>query len=301
MPPTKTSARLFAIGLALVQFVLAVAPCTAQVALQPSLLTSGENAQPQVHAPTVTILLWVDSPTMMVDGVRQAIDPGRDTKPIIRNGRTLVPARAIIEELGGVVSWQEEDRKVSIARADIAIDLWIGEGTTSVNGVSTPVDPTNPQVVPEIVNGRTMLPLRFVAENLGATVTWNQRTREIGIVFEQHLMRNSNRSITLTVGKNETATCRVYVYNPLTTSIVVKATLQAPQLPRGWMAEFCCGDACCFKSMDIALTAREQKCIELSVQARGGGEGNVSLFVGSEGLESEGINVHVISKGAGDG
>jgi len=44
-----------------------------------------------------------------------------------------------------------------------------------VNGVDTPIDPTNPKVVPMIISGRTMLPVRFVAENLGCKVDWDTR------------------------------------------------------------------------------------------------------------------------------
>jgi hypothetical protein len=52
-----------------------------------------------------------------------------------------------------------------------------------VNGVSTPIDSTDAKVVPEIINGRTMLPLRFVTENLGATVGWDQNTQTITITY----------------------------------------------------------------------------------------------------------------------
>jgi hypothetical protein len=155
--------------------------------------------------------------------------------------------------------------------------------------------------VPEIVNGRTMLPLRFVAESLGCTVAWNQGTRGVTLTLKQTLIQNTNRSVTLAVGVNATATCTVYLRNPLATGVVVSVSMLAADLPRGWTAEFCCGDVCCFKSMEIILDGHEQKRIELSVQTRGVGEGTVSLFVGSDRLESEGINVHVISKGDANG
>jgi len=50
-----------------------------------------------------------------------------------------------------------------------------------VNGTTKWIDDTNHKVVPEIINGRTMLPLRFVAESLGSTVDWNGDTKTITI------------------------------------------------------------------------------------------------------------------------
>jgi uncharacterized membrane protein len=141
-----------------------------------------------------------------------------------------------------------------------------------------------------------MVPLRFVAESLGATVTWNQARREISLTFEQNLIQNSDRGVTLTVGRDETATCRIYLRNPLATDIIVQALLAA-QLPQGWMAEFCYGDICCFKSTEITLHGHEQKIIELSVHTRGTGEGDASLVVSSGELGDDGFNVHVTASG----
>ena len=54
-----------------------------------------------------------------------------------------------------------------------------------MNGKSTPIDSTNPKVVPQILNSRTMLPLRFVAESLGADVQWEASTQTITITYPQ--------------------------------------------------------------------------------------------------------------------
>ena len=293
----KTPAKICAISLALMQVLSVVADCTAQSAGQPSPGAFSEIAQAPAGPHIMTVLLWIDSPTMTVDGVRQEIDPGRDARPIIRDGRTHVPVRAIVEELGGGVSWDEADRSVSITLADIAIELWIGRSMASVNGVSKPVDSVSPRVVPEIANGRTMVPLRFVAESLGATVTWNQARREISLTFEQNLIQNSDKSIALAVTQDATAICSIYLRNPLATDIIVQASLVAAQLPQGWMVEFCYGDICCFKSTEITMHGHEQKIIELSVHTRGTGEGDASLVVSSGELGDDGFNVHVTASG----
>jgi len=106
-----------------------------------------------------------------------------DSPPIIKNGRTLVPIRAIVEALGGSIVWDETERKVAITLKDTTIELWIGKPQAKVNGVLKWIDETNYKVMPEIINGRTMLPLRFISEQLGAKVDWDNTTKTITITY----------------------------------------------------------------------------------------------------------------------
>jgi hypothetical protein len=108
-----------------------------------------------------------------------------DSPPIIKNGRTLVPIRAIIEALGGAVSWDGTARRATVTLGRTTIELWIGRNTATVTGTSTPIDSTNAKVVPEIISGRTMLPLRFVSESLGCSIVWADATKTITITYEQ--------------------------------------------------------------------------------------------------------------------
>ena len=106
-----------------------------------------------------------------------------DSPPIIKNDRTLVPIRAIIEALGGTVGWDANEKKVTVTLGSTTIELWIKKKNAKVNGVDTLIDSANPKVVPEIINGRTMLPLRFVTENLGCDVQWDGPTQTITITY----------------------------------------------------------------------------------------------------------------------
>ena len=137
------------------------------------------------YKPQIVITLQPNNPYMTVNGVKQEIDPGRGTKPVIipKWGRTVVPIRAIVEALGGSIGWDGKERKVTINLNGTTIELWIGKPKASVNGVMKWIDPKNHDVKPIIVNGRTMLPLRFVAENLGCTVDWDSVTRTITIKY----------------------------------------------------------------------------------------------------------------------
>ncbi|MFA5575698.1 MAG: stalk domain-containing protein [Tissierellaceae bacterium] len=124
-----------------------------------------------------TVLLEVGSRYMYVNGQRKDIDPGNNTVVIIKNGRTFLPIRAVIEALGGDVQWRESDKRVSIYLKRNTIQLWINNKLAKVNGANRESD-----VAPYISDtGRTMLPLRFIAENLDCEVDWDGLTKRVTI------------------------------------------------------------------------------------------------------------------------
>jgi len=123
--------------------------------------------------------LQIGSKTMYVNDSPFEID----VPPIILEGRTLLPIRWVAEPLGAEVGWDGVEKKVTVTLKDTKIELWIGKSIARVNGVDTPIDPDNPKVVPIIKDGRTMLPVRFVAENLGCKVDWDQDTKTVTITY----------------------------------------------------------------------------------------------------------------------
>lgn len=127
-----------------------------------------------------TIVVKIGSPFMTVNGVEKEIDPGRGTVSVLKDGRTLVPIRAIAEEMGADVSWDDKDSRVDIVLDDIQIKLWINQTLTMVNGEVKIMD-----VPARMENFRTLVPLRFVAENMGAEVKWNDKTSEAEIKFNK--------------------------------------------------------------------------------------------------------------------
>jgi len=137
---------------------------------------------PVVPAPAQqrALVLHIGVSTFTIDGVTKTLD----SPPVIKNGRTLVPIRPIIEALEGTVGWDGAARKATVTLGRTILELWIGKNAAKVNGANIPIDVANTKVVPEIINGRTMLPLRFVAESLGATVGWEQSTQTITITYQ---------------------------------------------------------------------------------------------------------------------
>lgn len=105
-----------------------------------------------------------------------------DAAPVILNDRTLLPVRYVAEPLGAVVDWDGVERKVTITTDTKTIELWIDNNIARVNGADTAIDPNNDSVKPVILPpGRTMLPLRFIAENLGCEVEWDGTLQQVTV------------------------------------------------------------------------------------------------------------------------
>ncbi|MEW6172079.1 MAG: copper amine oxidase N-terminal domain-containing protein [Bacillota bacterium] len=90
-----------------------------------------------------------------------------DVPPQLIRARTLMPIRAIAEKLGADVQWDPKTRTITISKGDNKIVLTLDRPNATVNGRKVGLD-----VPPQVIKGRTMIPLRFVGENLGANVTY---------------------------------------------------------------------------------------------------------------------------------
>ena len=92
-----------------------------------------------------------------------------DAAPVIRNDRTLVPIRIVTETLGGKVDWNGATKEVTLHIDGKEIKMTVGK-TLEKYGVA-----------PVIIDGRTFVPVRFVADELGATVAWDDATKTVTI------------------------------------------------------------------------------------------------------------------------
>lgn len=101
-----------------------------------------------------------------------------DVAPIIENGRTLVPIRFIAEALGAQVVWDPIYRSVYIDTVDNSVTLKIDSTDAKLNGEAKTLD-----VPARIVEGRTLIPLRFVSESLGAEVDWIDSSRTVTVDY----------------------------------------------------------------------------------------------------------------------
>lgn len=104
-----------------------------------------------------------------------------DQPPVLKEGRTLVPMRGIFEAMGMQVNWDEASQKVTATSADKTIELTIGSTEAFANGEAIALD-----VPAEIISGRTMVPVRFVAESSGYRVHWNNYRRPRVIIMPDY-------------------------------------------------------------------------------------------------------------------
>ena len=125
----------------------------------------------------IIVSLQIDNPWMRVKGVSTEIDSGRGTNPVVLNGRTLVPIRAIIEAFGGYVGWEESSQTVILVLEDDTIKLGIDRTVAYLNDTAQILD-----VAPTVINERTMLPIRFVAEGFNLGVAWENDTQTVSII-----------------------------------------------------------------------------------------------------------------------
>lgn len=123
------------------------------------------NTDKPAATATKTIILQIGSTAAIVDD--QAII--NDVAPVIRNDRTLVPIRVITEALGGQVAWNEAAKEVTLTVNGKEIKMTIGKALEKYG------------VAPVIIGGRTFVPVRFVADELGAVTTWDDATKTVTI------------------------------------------------------------------------------------------------------------------------
>lgn len=98
-----------------------------------------------------------------------------DQDPIIHSNRVLVPIRAVMESMGANVAW-DENNYVTVTKGDRKIELTIGETEALLNGEIVYLD-----VPAEIISGRTLVPVRFIAQCLNYNVEWNPDTQTVSI------------------------------------------------------------------------------------------------------------------------
>jgi outer membrane protein assembly factor BamB len=140
---------------------------------------------------TIRLKLWVNEPKFVINN-KQAddLDPMPTTKspplPAELAGNSYMPVRAVFEALGATVDWIDADRRVDVTLGNTFLQLWVDNvSTAKINGVETTIIGADGQTVlyPTIVNGRTMLPLRFACESLGADVNWIAEESAIEVVY----------------------------------------------------------------------------------------------------------------------
>ena len=130
----------------------------------------GEQPGAEPEEKPIEIKLTIDSKEIVVNGEAKELDVPAQ----IINDRTMVPLRAIFEALGATVEWDQETQTVTSEKGDTKVKLTIGENKIYVNDEAKDLD-----VAGQIVESRTLVPARAVAEAYGCKVDWNGETRTV--------------------------------------------------------------------------------------------------------------------------
>lgn len=128
----------------------------------------------------IFLLILLTSTAFASNGIRVLVNDKAldlDVPPTIVESRTLVPLRAIFEALDVNVGWNADTKAISGNSADIQLTMIVGNPSAVVNGKTVTME-----VPAQIINGRTMVPVRFIAESIGAEVKWDPEKQEVGII-----------------------------------------------------------------------------------------------------------------------
>lgn len=120
--------------------------------------------------------VWLDGETLNLDAL-----------PEVKNGRTMVPVRAVAEAIGGDVEWVQDKQQVVMTRAGSTVTMTLDSTTATVDGQAVEMD-----VAPYATNGRTLLPARYVAEFFGQKVDWDGETHRVLITEDKSVAEGSN-------------------------------------------------------------------------------------------------------------
>lgn len=109
---------------------------------------------------------------VLVDGREISID----VSPFMEKGRTMIPVRAIMENLNAAVDWDSATGLITVREEERKVVLAIGSKVALVDNIPVTMD-----TAPCIINKRTFLPLRFLSEKLGYTVNWDLESATVFI------------------------------------------------------------------------------------------------------------------------
>ena len=152
-------------------------------------VTTEEELEKRIQGRTNgVIFLQIGNYATVSDSYLKWIDKdNKDVVPYIKNNRTYVPVRYLAEELGAKVSYNHETQQIFIKNANTELVLTLDETTYTDDGLEKEMD-----VKPEIVEGRTFVPVRFVAEALDRDVFWNEKDQMVVITSLDYPWSNNN-------------------------------------------------------------------------------------------------------------
>ena len=122
-----------------------------------------------------------DEITVLIDGEKVEFD----VKPILLNDRTLVPMRAIFEALGAVVTWDDETQTAFGTDGKVVIAFQIDNNIMTKSAANAQSEVIELDVPAQLINDRTLVPIRAISESFGCNVDWVDETQTVVITTEK--------------------------------------------------------------------------------------------------------------------
>ncbi len=207
-----------------------------------------------------------------------------DVPPMIEEGRTLIPIRVISEKLEYDVMWEGATQRVEIKNGEETLELFIGQQTYLKNGAEKQMD-----VPAQITDGRTLVPLRLVAEEFGCTVRWLPDAYTAEIVKYETVTVSNAVELLDAIGSYKRIVLSEGEYN------LSKVRERADN---DFIAEIDCGDGIEYSVLgvkDIIIEGEEGKTVTVVIEPR---YANVLSFAQSEHVALKNITMgHSIAPG----
>lgn len=147
--------------------------------------TASPATSPDVIGERV-IRFYIDKPFYYVNDKRADMD----VAPIIKTGRTFLPARYVTESLGGSVIWNDKEKKISVILGTRNVEMLLNSDLSSVNGTPKVID-----VPPFVEKGRTLVPFRFLSEALGCEVNWDPDIRCVTLYNSEYAANHPEKFV----------------------------------------------------------------------------------------------------------
>lgn len=120
--------------------------------------------------PSAKVTMVIGQKSMTVNGTKTKLE----VAPLLKDGTTYVPIKYVLDSFGGESQWNNTAKKITVTRGTTVLEVTVGKKEFMLSGKRSQAD-----VAPIIVNGRTLVPLRLVSEQLGIHVKWDKITKSI--------------------------------------------------------------------------------------------------------------------------
>lgn len=135
-------------------------------------------------ASTGKIVLTINSPSMTVNGVSKKIDENGTTAVLDKGGYTMLPLRAVVEAMGGSLTWDATARAITMVKDSQTVKVTVGSKDAYVNGT---LKKNALQYAPRInAQGRTLVHIRALEMFTGTACTWDQTTKQVTVTYSDN-------------------------------------------------------------------------------------------------------------------